>query len=108
MPVVSEESRRARRRNLWPVWVAASVLSLLVLGVGLLPLTGFRGRFGRVYAVFGDAPWDAPQGYLHLDRPQGSVHGVRIGSWYWGLHINQTLSSGKSPPARLPYGQGAF
>jgi hypothetical protein len=86
MPVVSEESPKRRGRSLWPLWVAASVLFLLLGGVGLLPLTRYSGRFGNVSVGFyRDLPsFHVQQGYTRA----GGLHVLRLGSWYWMLRVD--------------------
>ena len=86
MPVVSEESPKKRGRNLWPAWVAVSVLALLLAGVGVLPLTGYNGKFGHVSVGFyRDLPrFPVQQGYTRV----GGLHVLHLGSWYWIVVVN--------------------
>jgi hypothetical protein len=95
MPVVSEESPKKRGWNLWPLWVAGSLLFLLLGGVGLLPLTGYYGNFGRVRVtcVRAQPPpkplgcaW--PEGYTRVENGGSTYHGVRLGSWHWVVQID--------------------
>jgi hypothetical protein len=87
MPVVSEESAKRRGRNLWPLWVAVSVPVLLLVGVALLPLTGYTGSFCNV-GVWFDCGTDLHvQGYLHERYSGSDLHLLRIGSWHWMMRV---------------------
>jgi hypothetical protein len=89
MPVIGEESQGARRRRHAAVWAMAGALALLLLAVGLLPLTECSLRFGKV--TF-DAGREAPSAYsLAQGYSQGGFagihyHNLQIGSWFWRVH----------------------
>jgi hypothetical protein len=88
MPVVSEESPKRRGRSLLPLWAALSVLVLLLVRVGLLPLTGYYGRFGRVRVICFRAQPPKPLRYVWVGPGGSTYHAVRLGSWHWVVQIN--------------------
>jgi hypothetical protein len=88
MPVVSEESPKRRGRSLWPLCALAGVAVLLIVGVGLLPLTESAVGFGRVRASFFRNPHTTiPHGYSGPGPPMswrtGKFYSMRFGSWHW-------------------------
>jgi hypothetical protein len=70
-----------------PPWVGASLLALLFLAVGLLPLTGYTGSLGSVSVGFDRTTDLRLQGYAHERVGSSDIYMLRIGTWHWMTRV---------------------
>ena len=90
MPVATEEGKQAPKRTPVAGLVVAGLLALLLLlGIGLLPLTSYNIDLGGIRFECGTEGTIGPPPieFGRVSRSATESYYVRAHSWYWLVHV---------------------
>jgi hypothetical protein len=88
------KGRQRAAKGEWPLILATALVLFLVVGIGLLPLTGRTISGSRGWINFRVDPGAGPGRGIEFtrmsnayDTPGATFYEFRVGSWYWAAFV---------------------